>query len=104
MLRQVGRPLSLRREANAGGLRARLPLSGRRTRWRDRAQIDQCNQVLLARRDILLWGAQLGAPAIWLLPVAFPIMMAFGGLLGLAGIALPALSWASRCRPSCSVR
>jgi urease accessory protein len=36
-----------------------------------------------------LWGAQLGAPAIWLLPVAFPIVMALGGLLGLLGIPLP---------------
>jgi len=36
-----------------------------------------------------LWGAQLGAPAIWLLPVAFPIMMAMGGMLGLMGVPLP---------------
>lgn len=36
-----------------------------------------------------LWGAQLGAPALWLLPVTFPIVMAFGGFLGLVGIALP---------------
>jgi urease accessory protein len=36
-----------------------------------------------------LWGAQLGAPAIWLLPVAFPMVMAFGGMLGLMGVSLP---------------
>lgn len=36
-----------------------------------------------------LWGAQLGAPAIWVLPVAFPIVMALGGFLGLVGIPLP---------------
>lgn len=36
-----------------------------------------------------LWGAQLGAPAVWLLPVTFPIVMAFGGMLGLVGVALP---------------
>jgi urease accessory protein len=36
-----------------------------------------------------LWGAQLGAPAIWLLPVTFPMVMAFGGMLGLAGVPLP---------------
>lgn len=36
-----------------------------------------------------LWGAQLGAPAIWLLPVAFPLVMAVGGFLGLVGIPLP---------------
>jgi urease accessory protein len=35
-----------------------------------------------------LWGAQLGAPSIWLLPVAFPMMMAVGGFLGLIGIPL----------------
>jgi urease accessory protein len=26
-----------------------------------------------------LWGAFLGAPAIWILPVVFPLVMAFGG-------------------------
>jgi len=36
-----------------------------------------------------LWGAVLGAPALWMLPVAFPLVMALGGVLGIAGIALP---------------
>jgi urease accessory protein len=36
-----------------------------------------------------LWGAQLGAPAIWLLPVTFPLVMAFGGFLGLIGVPIP---------------
>ena len=36
-----------------------------------------------------LWGAVLGAPAIWVLPVAFPLVMAFGGLLGLLGVPVP---------------
>ena len=36
-----------------------------------------------------LWGAVLGPPAIWLLPVAFPMVMAFGGLLGLLAVPLP---------------
>jgi urease accessory protein len=36
-----------------------------------------------------LWGAQLGAPAIWVLPVTFPMVMALGGFLGLVGVALP---------------
>ncbi len=36
-----------------------------------------------------LWGAQLGPPALWLLPVTFPMVMAFGGFLGLIGLALP---------------
>jgi len=36
-----------------------------------------------------LWGAILGAPAIWLLPVVFPLVMAFGGVLGILGMPLP---------------
>jgi urease accessory protein len=36
-----------------------------------------------------LWGAQLGVPAIWVLPVTFPLMMALGGLVGLLGWPLP---------------
>jgi urease accessory protein len=36
-----------------------------------------------------LWGAQLGAPAIWVLPIAFPLVMAAGGVLGVTGFALP---------------
>ena len=36
-----------------------------------------------------LWGAQLGAPAIWVLPVAFPLVMALGGVMGVIGIPLP---------------
>jgi urease accessory protein len=44
---------------------------------------------ILAMVSVGLWGAQLGAPAIWLLPVTFPIVMAFGGFLGLIGIPLP---------------
>ncbi len=38
-----------------------------------------------------LWGAFLGAPAIWILPVVFPLVMAFGGALGVIGIPLPAV-------------
>lgn len=38
-----------------------------------------------------LWGAFLGAPAIWLLPVVFPLVMAFGGALGMIGVPLPAV-------------
>lgn len=44
---------------------------------------------VLAMVAVGLWGAQLGLPAIWLLPVAFPLVMAFGGFLGLLGIPLP---------------
>lgn len=34
-------------------------------------------------------GAFLGRPAIWVLPVVFPLVMAFGGVLGLVGIPIP---------------
>ncbi|MDZ7652620.1 MAG: HupE/UreJ family protein [Burkholderiaceae bacterium] len=44
---------------------------------------------VLAMLAVGLWGAQLGAPAIWLLPVTFPLVMAIGGFLGLVGIGLP---------------
>lgn len=44
---------------------------------------------VLAMIAVGLWGAQLGLPAVWLLPVAFPMMMAFGGFLGLLGLPLP---------------
>jgi urease accessory protein len=46
---------------------------------------------VLAMIAVGLWGAQLGAPAIWLLPVAFPMVMAFGGFLGLIGVPLPGI-------------
>jgi urease accessory protein len=38
-----------------------------------------------------LWGAFLGAPAIWVLPIVFPLVMAFGGVLGVLGVPLPAV-------------
>lgn len=44
---------------------------------------------VLAMIAVGLWGAQLGKPAVWVLPVAFPIAMAFGGMMGLLGIPLP---------------
>lgn len=44
---------------------------------------------VLAMIAVGLWGAQLGQPAIWLLPVTFPMVMAFGGMTGLMGLRLP---------------
>jgi urease accessory protein len=38
-----------------------------------------------------LWGAQLGNPALWLLPVTFPLVMSLGAMLGLLGIPLPGI-------------
>jgi len=36
-----------------------------------------------------LWGAFLGMPAMWVLPVVFPLVMACGGVLGVLGVPLP---------------
>ena len=36
-----------------------------------------------------LWGGILGKPALWQLPVAFPVMMAIAGAFGAAGVPLP---------------
>jgi urease accessory protein len=36
-----------------------------------------------------LWGAFLGPPAIWLLPIAFPLVMAFGGAIAILGVPVP---------------
>ena len=44
---------------------------------------------VLAMVAVGLWGAQLGPPAVWLLPVTFPMVMAAGGFLGLMGVPLP---------------
>lgn len=38
-----------------------------------------------------LWGATLGAPEMWLLPVIFPMVMALGGAMGVLGVPLPAV-------------
>lgn len=46
---------------------------------------------VLAMIAVGLWGAQLGVPAVWVLPVTFPMVMAFGGMLGLMGVALPGI-------------
>lgn len=36
-----------------------------------------------------LWGAFLGRPAIWLLPIVFPMAMALAAAAGIAGLPLP---------------
>jgi urease accessory protein len=48
---------------------------------------------ILAMVAVGLWGAQLGAPAVWLLPVVFPMVMAMGGFLGLLKIPLPGVEY-----------
>ena len=44
---------------------------------------------LVAMVAVGLWGAQLGAPAIWILPITFPLVMAMGGVLGVIGVPIP---------------
>jgi len=38
-----------------------------------------------------LWGAFLGPPAIFILPIVFPLVMAFGAVLGVLGVPVPAV-------------
>jgi urease accessory protein len=44
---------------------------------------------ILAMVAVGIWGAQLGAPAIWALPIAFPLVMSVGGAMGVRGVPLP---------------
>ena len=44
---------------------------------------------VIAMVAVGLWGAVLGPPAIYMLPVAFPLVMAAGGALGILGVPLP---------------
>jgi len=66
-------------DGNAGGFLSGLshPISG----W----------DHVIAMVAVGLWGAFLGPPAIWLLPVVFPLVMAAGGILGILGIAIPSV-------------
>lgn len=45
--------------------------------------------LLVAMMAVGLWGAVLGPPALWVLPVAFPMVMVLGGLAGLMGLPIP---------------
>ncbi|MGF1502334.1 MAG: HupE/UreJ family protein [Paracoccaceae bacterium] len=44
---------------------------------------------LVAMVAVGLWGAQLGMPLLVALPIAFPMMMAVGGTLGVLGVPVP---------------
>lgn len=46
---------------------------------------------VLAMFCVGLWGAQMGGRAVWSLPIAFPLIMVAGGMLGIAGVPLPAV-------------
>ncbi|MFT3666706.1 HupE/UreJ family protein [Piscinibacter sp.] len=45
----------------------------------------------IAMLAVGLWSVLLGAPALWLLPLAFPLVMAAGAALGMLGVPLPAV-------------
>ncbi len=49
---------------------------------------------LVAMVAVGLWGAQLGRPGIWVLPICFPAVMALGGVLGVLDVPLPGTEWA----------
>ena len=44
---------------------------------------------MVAMLAVGLWGSILGGQALWILPVTFPIVMAIGGAMGIAGFPLP---------------
>jgi urease accessory protein len=44
---------------------------------------------MLAMVAVGLWASQLGRPAIWLLPVTFPVVMAIGAAFGIGRVELP---------------
>ena len=44
---------------------------------------------IVAMVAVGLWGAFLGAPAIWILPIVFPLVMVVGGVLGIIGVPVP---------------
>src|SRR5437660_8256294 len=46
---------------------------------------------VVAMDAVGLWGAFLGPPAIWLLPITFPMVMAVGGAIAILGVPVPAV-------------
>ncbi|MGE7137542.1 HupE/UreJ family protein [Luteibacter sp. NPDC031894] len=48
---------------------------------------------LLAMVSVGLWGAFLGDPLVYRLPVVFPGLMVVGAILGMAGVPLPPVEW-----------
>lgn len=46
---------------------------------------------VLAMVAVGIWAAQTGRPALWALPVMFPLAMAAGGLLAVAGVPVPGI-------------
>lgn len=45
----------------------------------------------LAMFAVGLWGAQMGGRSVWMLPMAFPLIMTLGGVAGMAGLPMNAV-------------
>lgn len=58
---------------------------------------------VIAMVAVELWGAFLGSLAIWVPPVVFPLVMAFGGALGVMGFRFLLSKTVLRCLLSCWV-
>ena len=52
---------------------------------------------VLAMVAVGVWGAQLGHPQVWRLPMTFPLMMACGAALGVMGYPLPMVEVGIAC-------
>ena len=46
---------------------------------------------IIAMVAVGLWGGILGGQALWVLPITFPLIMAFGGVLGVLGVPVPGI-------------
>ena len=46
---------------------------------------------VIAMVAVGIWGAQLGRPAIYVLPITFPLVMAGGGVLGVMAVPIPGI-------------
>jgi urease accessory protein len=46
---------------------------------------------VLAMLAVGMWGAQLGPPALWMLPIAFPLVMSIGGVAGILQLPIPSI-------------
>jgi len=44
---------------------------------------------MVAMVAVGLWGTFLGVPAVWILPVVFPAVMAVGGIIAIVGATIP---------------
>ena len=68
-----------------------MPSDGTPCRRSFGASVDAVWHHVAAMVAVGLWGAFLGAPAIWSLPVVFPLVMALGAAAGIMGLPVPAV-------------